>query len=239
MRARYTYVSSVANARGLDHHKIAFFLAVAGLLQAADNSLRHLEQTRLFGRVAIDLIRGTLVFSAVFIAPLCAYLVAHVRVREQADIRLGSVRTISKLEGVEARSVQDDIVTLSAGISEDIEDVGAGGASGCIRDEEAKATAKLEVYNTPDRGVSNELLSNYPLLIAVINMRGKGGRDGVLETGQWRIANKIWVAHSNTGGRNKSCLITSKMSSLENGTTGISIFVDSDPTIVGLERVKN
>jgi hypothetical protein len=47
------------------------------------------------------------------------------------------------------------------------------------------------------------------------------------------------VSHSDAGGCNKSCLIASKMSSLEDGTTGIAIFVDSDPTIIGLERVTN
>ena len=193
MRARYTYVSSVVDARGLDHNEIALVLAFGGLLQATDNSLRHLDQTRLFGRVAVDLIRSTLVFSAVFAARLCAYLVAHVRVCEQADIRLGSVRTISELEGVEARSVQDDFVALFAGVSEYIAVVRTGGVSGCIRDEEAKSTAKLEVHNRSDRGVSNELLSNYPLLIAVINVGGEGGGGGVLETGQWGIANEIWV----------------------------------------------
>lgn len=45
------------------------------------------------------------------------------------------------------------------------------------------------------------------------------------------------MAHGNTGGRNKSCLIASEMSSLEDGTTGVAILVDSDPTVIGLCRV--
>ena len=58
MRTKYTYVSSVVDARGLDHNEVALVLALGGLLQAADNGLRHLDQTGLFGRVAVDLIRS-------------------------------------------------------------------------------------------------------------------------------------------------------------------------------------
>jgi len=240
MWARYnTHVSSVIDARSLDHNEIALVLAFGGLLQATDNSLRHLDQTGLFGRVAVDLIRSTLALNAAFTEPLCAYLVAHVRLCEQADVRLGGVHTISRLEGVEACSVQDDIVALFAGIGKNVDVVGTGGAGGCIGDEESKATAKLEVYNTSDRGVSNELFSNGPLLITVIDVRRKGGGRRVLGSGQWGVTNKIWVSHGNTGGCNKSRLISSKMSSLENGATGIAIFVDSDPTIIGLDSVIN
>jgi hypothetical protein len=191
MRARYTHVGSVIDARSLDHNEIALVLAFGGFLQAPDNSFRHLDQTGLFGRVAVDLTRSTLALSAASTELLCAYLVAHMRVCEQADVRLSSVHAISKLEGVEACSVQDDIVALFPGISQNIGVVGTGGASGCIGDEEAKATAELEVYNTSDRGAPNELLSNGPLLVAVIDVRREGGRGGVLESGQWRIANKI------------------------------------------------
>ena len=126
---------------------------------------------------------------------------------------------------------------MFAGISENIEVVGTGGAFGCIGDEEAKATAELEVYNTPKRGVANKLLSNDPLLITVVDVRGKAGGSGVLESGQWWIANKTWVANSDAGGNNKSCLIASKMGSLEDGAAGIAVFVDSNPTIIGLEGV--
>ncbi len=57
MWTKYTYVSSVVDARGLDHNEVALVLALGSFLQAADNSLRHLDQTGLFGRVAVDLIR--------------------------------------------------------------------------------------------------------------------------------------------------------------------------------------
>ena len=168
---------------------------------------------------------------------LCAHLVAHVRICEQADVRLSSVRTISGLEGIETRSVQDDLVSLFASISKDIEVVGTGGTGSCIGDEEAKATPKLEVYNRSKRGITDELLSNGPLLVTVIDVGGKAGGRGMLESGQRWIADKTWVAHSETGGHHKSCFIASKMGSLENGATGITVFVDSDPTIIGLERV--
>ena len=58
MRAEYTYVGGVVDARGLDHNEVALILALGGLLQAVDNSLRHLDQTGLLGRVAINLIRS-------------------------------------------------------------------------------------------------------------------------------------------------------------------------------------
>ena len=58
MRTKHTYVSSVVDARGLDHNEVALVLALCGLLQAADNGFRHLDQTGLFGRVAVDLIRS-------------------------------------------------------------------------------------------------------------------------------------------------------------------------------------
>ena len=58
MRSKFTYVGSVVDARGLDHNEVALVLALGGLLQAVDNSLRHLDQTGLFGRVAVDLIRS-------------------------------------------------------------------------------------------------------------------------------------------------------------------------------------
>ena len=177
--------------------------------------------------------------SATFTALLCAYLVAHVRVCEQADVRLSSVHAISGLEGIEARSVQDDIVALLVSISEDVGAIGAGGTSGRVGDEETKATPKLEVYHRSKRGIANELLSNGPLLVTVIDVGGKAGGRGMLESGQRWIADKTWVAHSETGGHHKSCFIASKMGSLENGATGITVFIDSDPTIIGLERVTN
>ena len=241
VRTRYTYVRGVVDARGLDHDEIAlaFSLVLGGFLQATDNSLCHFDQTGLFGRVAVDLIRSASVLNVTFTERFPVYLVAHVRLSEQADIRLGSVHAVSTLEGIEARPVQDDVVALFAGISESIDVVGTGGASGGIGNEEAKATAKLEIYNRSEGGISNELLSNDPLLISVIDMRGKGGGRGVLESGKWWIANKTWVAHGNAGGRNKSCLIASKMSSLENSATGVSIFIDSDSTIIGLKKVAN
>ena len=58
MRKRYTYVSSMVDARGLYHNKVALVLALGSLFQAADNSLRHLDQTGLFGGVAVDLTRS-------------------------------------------------------------------------------------------------------------------------------------------------------------------------------------
>ena len=179
---RDTYVSGVVDTRCLDHNEITLVLALGGLLQATDNSRCHPDQTGLFGRVTVDLSRSMSVLSAGFTEFLCAYLVAHVRVCEQADVTLGSVLAISRLEGIEARPVQDDIVALFAGISENIHFVGTGGASGGIGNEEAKPTAKLEVYNRSEGCVTDELLGDGPLLIAIVNMRGEGGGSGVLES---------------------------------------------------------
>jgi len=93
-----------------------------------------------------------------------------VRVGEQADVRLGGVLATSRLEGVEACPVQDDVVSLFAGIIENILGVGTGGASGSVGNEEAKAAAELEVYNRPERGVTDELLRNDPLLVTVVDV---------------------------------------------------------------------
>ena len=102
------------------------------------------------------------------------------RVGEQADVRLGRVLAISRPEGVETCPVQDDVVALFAGIRENVLGVGTGGARGGVGDEEAEASTKLEVYNRSKRGVTDELLRNGPLLITVVDVRGKGGWSGVL-----------------------------------------------------------
>jgi len=63
-------MSSVVDARGFDHNKVTFVLALAGVLQAIDDSLCHLDQTGLFGGVAVDLTRSDSVLSTAFTAPL-------------------------------------------------------------------------------------------------------------------------------------------------------------------------
>ena len=64
---RATYMGGVVDARGFDHNKVPFVLVLAGILQAIDHSRRHLDQTGLFGGVAVDLLRDApLVLSATF-----------------------------------------------------------------------------------------------------------------------------------------------------------------------------
>jgi hypothetical protein len=131
-------VGSVVNARGLDHNEIALLLALGGFLQATDDSLCHLKQTGLFGGVTVDLTRNASVLSVSFTPlPICAYLVAHVRACEQTDVRFGGVLPISRLKVVEGFPVQDDIVTLLAGIIKNILAIRTSGAGGGVRDEEA------------------------------------------------------------------------------------------------------
>ena len=105
------------------------------------------------------------------------------RVSEQADVTLGRVLAVSRLEGVEACPVQDDVVALVAGIGDGILGVGTRGAGGGVGHEEAAAATKLEVYHRSEGGVPDELLRDDPLLVTVVDVRGKGGGSGMLGSG--------------------------------------------------------
>jgi hypothetical protein len=75
-------MGGMVNARGLNHNKIALVLVFGGFLQATDHGLCHLDQTGLFGRVTVNLIKSAQVLSDAFTGTLGAYLVVHVRIVE-------------------------------------------------------------------------------------------------------------------------------------------------------------
>lgn len=138
----------------MTHDEVALVAVSSSLLQARDSGLCHLEQARLLGRVAVD-------------------LVVHVRVVEQSEVRLRRSLRIAAVEGIEARAVRKDVVAALARKLKSVGAVRAGRAGGRVGHEEAESAAKEDVNHGSEGRAANELLRDEVLVITVVDVRGE------------------------------------------------------------------
>lgn len=198
------------------YDKEALLGILSSTLQRLQSGLGHFQQAWLNLGVPINFVR-------------------HVACREQSHVRqLGSI-CFSSLQGVKCLTGGKNVETRLLGIGQEVAVIltrrsGSGVRPrlplSCVEDNEAsyspehrQSTTQNQVRDPAQRLVSHNLLRNIRFQLAIVNMRRKAGRGGMC----------------NPAGHNHTRRISGSLRGLEHRCARISVFVDSDSTVVGFD----
>lgn len=162
------------------------------------------------------------------------YFVTHVIGSEKTEIRFGSMFRITALEVVELGTVCEGIVAVFSRKCKDVDIIGSAGTFRSVWKKESCTAPKEDVNNRAEWSSTDKVFGDDYLIVAIIHVGGKRCRSCVLGKGSIDVNILDTKTDRDPGCDDKTGVISCGFCGFEDGSTRISILINTNGTIVSL-----